>query len=179
MALFSRPGKWSNWQVSRRGISGSWTACGSVDRRFSGEQLKETAKSLASLRALHERIIESIRSGLITTDLDGKIYSINAAGAEITGFAPETLVGRSAVSLFGDLSEPIRLSVEADTVGQQLPRFDANMATPEGFAIHVGFSLCQLLSEENVPTGYIITFQDLTEVRSMEESVRRKIVLRP
>ncbi len=144
------------------------------DRRFSGEQLKETAKSLASLRALHERIIESIRSGLVTTDLDGRIYTINAAGAEITGYAPESLVGRSAVSLFGDLSEPIRLSVEADMVGEQLPRFEADMATPEGFAIHVGFSLCQLLSEEKVATGYIITFQDLTEVRSMEESVRRK-----
>lgn len=144
------------------------------DRRFSGEQLKETAKSLASLRALHERIVESIRSGLITTDLDGKIYSINAAGAEITGYMPEAIIGRSAVSLFGDLSEPIRLSVGADMIGEQLPRFEADLSTPEGFAIHVGFSICQLLSEDKEATGYIITFQDLTEVRSMEESVRRK-----
>jgi len=38
------------------------------ERRSSGEALKLAAKSLANLRALHERIIESIRSGLITTD---------------------------------------------------------------------------------------------------------------
>src|ERR1043166_1459857 len=55
------------------------------DRRSSGEQLAETTKTLASLRVLHERIVESIRSGLITTDLEGNIYTFNAAATEITG----------------------------------------------------------------------------------------------
>ncbi|HLM59753.1 MAG TPA: hypothetical protein VK308_03005, partial [Pyrinomonadaceae bacterium] len=55
------------------------------DRRASGEQLRETAQNLANLRVLHERIIESIRSGLITTDLEGKIYTFNQTASEITG----------------------------------------------------------------------------------------------
>lgn len=144
------------------------------ERRFSGEQLKETAKSLANLRALHERIVESIRSGLITTDLDGTIYTVNQSASEITGYTADSLVGTSAFRLFGDLSEPIRLSIGADMIGEQLPRFEADLATPEGFAVRVGYSVCQLLSETNEANGYIITFQDLTEIRSMEESVRRK-----
>src|SRR5207249_10643403 len=37
-----------------------------------------------------------------------------------------------------------------------------------------GYSVSLLLSETNEATGFIITFQDLTEIRSMEESVRRK-----
>jgi len=61
------------------------------DRRTSGE---ETAKTLADLRALHERIVESIRSGLITTDLDGKIYSFNVAASEITGRNASEVIGR-------------------------------------------------------------------------------------
>ena len=36
-------------------------------------------QSLADLRALHERIVESIRSGVVTTDLEGRIYTFNSA----------------------------------------------------------------------------------------------------
>ena len=46
--------------------------------------------------------------------------------------------------------------------------------TPEGFAVRIGYSISQLFTEVNEATGLIITFQDLTEIRSMEESVRRK-----
>lgn len=63
------------------------------DRRASGEKLRETTKTLTNLRLLHERIVESIRSGLITTDLDGKIYTFNATAAEITGFTAEEMRG--------------------------------------------------------------------------------------
>ena len=51
------------------------------EKQMSGEQLREATKSLQNLRALHERIIESIRSGLITTDLEGHIFTFNAAAA--------------------------------------------------------------------------------------------------
>ena len=144
------------------------------DRRSSGDELKEATKSLANLRALHERIIESIRSGLITTDLDGKIFTVNAAAAEITGSPSERIVGRSISTLFGDITQQISLSVAAVSDGEQLPRFEADLRTPDGFAVRIGYSITQLFSENNEASGYIITFQDLTEIRSMEESIRRK-----
>ena len=144
------------------------------DRHSSGESLEEATKKLASLRALHERIIESIRSGLITTDLDGNIYTFNAAAAEITGFRADEMEGRNISHLFGDISPEIEQSIEAAFQNDQLPRFEAQLQTPEGFAVRIGYSISQLLSEDYVATGLIITFQDLTEIRSMEESVRRK-----
>lgn len=145
-----------------------------ADRRSSGEELKETAESLASLRVLHERIIESIRSGLITTDLEGKIYTFNAAATEITGFRSDDVRGRSIFELFGDIHEPIKISLEAAADGDQSPRFESDLQTPDGFAVRIGFGISQLFSQNNEATGLIITFQDLTEIRSMEESVRRK-----
>jgi len=144
------------------------------ERRSSGEKLEETARSLADLRALHERIVESIRSGLITTDLSGSIYTSNAAAAEITGLTPEDLKGRSIFSLFGDISEAIRLSLEAGGGDESTPRFETDLVTPDGFAVHIGYSVSPLFSETNEAKGLIVAFQDLTEIRSMEESVRRK-----
>ena len=144
------------------------------DRRASGEQLEETAKTLASLRALHERIVESIRSGLVTTDLDGNIYTFNAAAAEITGYRLEQMQGKSIYDLFGNIREQIELSLAAAGDGDLLPRFETDLMTPDGFAVRIGYSVSMLFSEANEASGLIITFQDLTEIRSMEESVRRK-----
>ena len=144
------------------------------DRRFSGEEFEETVKSLANLRVLHERIVESIRSGLVTTDLEGNIYTFNAAATEITGYRLDQMQGSSIYDLFGDIREPINLSLAAAGEGEQLPRFEADLITPEGFAVRIGFGVSLLFSETNEATGLIITFQDLTEIRSMEESVRRK-----
>ena len=144
------------------------------DRRSSGDELKETAKTLASLRVLHERIVESIRSGLITTDLEGNIYTFNAAATEITGYRVDEVEGKNIEFLFGDIREQIDISLAAAGEGEQLPRFEADLLTPEGFAVRIGFSVSLLFSEWHEATGLIITFQDLTEIRSMEESVRRK-----
>jgi len=144
------------------------------DRRSSGEELEETAKTLASLRVLHERIVESIRSGLITTDLEGNIYTFNAAATEITGYRLDEMRGRSINSLFGDIGESIDLSLAAAGEGEQSPRFECDLLTPEGFAVRIGYSISLLFSETHEATGLIVTFQDLTEIRSMEESVRRK-----
>lgn len=138
------------------------------ERQTSGDALKETAKTLASLRVLHERIIESIRSGLVTTDLDGKVYTFNAAATEITGIRSEDIRGESIFSTFGDIREPIRLSLDAVSDGEQAPRFETDLQTPDGFAVRIGYGVSQLFSESNEATGLIITFQDLTEIRSME-----------
>lgn len=144
------------------------------DRHASGEQLKKTAKTLADLQLLHERIIESIRSGLITTDLDGTIYTFNTAASEITGYKAEEMLGKPISALLGDMEAAIALSIETTETGEQQPRFEADLMTPEGFVVRVGYGISPLFSEENEATGLIVTFQDLTEIRSMEENVRRK-----
>ena len=143
-----------------------------AERYSSWDELKEATKSLASLRALHERIIESIRSGLITTDLEGTIFTFNAAATEITGYRADDVRGRSIYDLIEDLAASIDLSLA--TSGEQPPRFEADLQTPDGFAVRIGYSVSHLFSEDNEASGFIITFQDLTEIRSMEESVRRK-----
>ncbi len=144
------------------------------DRSAHGEKLIEAKKSLENLRLLHERIIESIRSGLMTTDLEGTIYTFNAAAAEITGYTAEELTGKNISLLLGDIGQKVAASFSAADSGEQQPRFEADLITPERFAVRIGYSIAPLFSEEGEKSGLIITFQDLTDIRSMEESVRRK-----
>jgi two-component system, NtrC family, sensor histidine kinase PilS len=137
-------------------------------------QLAATARSLADLRALHERIVESIRSGVITTDLHGRIYTFNAAAEEITGYKVEDARHQDASMFFGDMTRQIAASMNAAATGKVSPRFQADCLTPNGLALRLGFSIAPLFTEEGTTSGMVITFQDLTDVRALEETSRRQ-----
>jgi two-component system sensor histidine kinase PilS (NtrC family) len=137
-------------------------------------RLLAATKSLASLRALHERIVESIRSGVVTTDLEGRIYTFNAAAQEITGHQEEHVRGEDASIFFGEMKDRITESFLARQTGEASPRFETDCLTHDGLRLRLGFSIVPLFSETNETTGMVITFQDLTQVRTLEETSRRQ-----
>src|SRR6204780_5558966 len=67
-----------------------------------GVQLKDASGALESLQVLHENIIHSISSGLITTGLDGRITLINAAAQRLLERGPGDLIGTPVNQLFMD-----------------------------------------------------------------------------
>ncbi len=146
-----------------------------AERYASTEELKATSESLANLRVLHARIIESIRSGLVTIDLEGTIYTFNKTAEEITGYKSKEMRGQSIYDIFGDISREIETGIneELSKVDSQ-QRHEVGFMTPDGFVIQIGYSIAPLFTESGEKSGLILTFQDLTEIRSMEESVRRK-----
>jgi two-component system sensor histidine kinase PilS (NtrC family) len=137
-------------------------------------RLMAATQSLANLRALHERIVASIRSGLVTTDLDGRIFTFNAAAEEITGYREETIRGKDASILFGEMKDHITGALQALEAGERSPRFETNCLTAEGMRLRLGYSISPLASEAGETTGIVISFQDLTHVRSLEETSRRQ-----
>ena len=137
-------------------------------------QLAAAVASLADLRALHERIVESIRSGLITTDLQGTIYTFNAAAEEITGYSARDVRGQKVSMFFGDITRQIAESMQAANAGKVSPRFEIDSLTQSGFMLHLGYSIAPLFEESGETSGLVITFQDLTDVRVMEETARRQ-----
>ncbi len=137
-------------------------------------QLAAATRSLADLRALHERIVESIRSGVITTDLQGHIFTFNAAAEEITGYKAADVRGHDASIFFGDMTRQIDEGMNAALTGKVSPRFQADCLTPNGLALRLGFSIAPLSGESGETSGLVITFQDLTDIRALEETSRRQ-----
>jgi two-component system sensor histidine kinase PilS (NtrC family) len=137
-------------------------------------RLLAATQSLADLRALHERIVESIRSGVVTTDLEGRIFTFNQAAVEITGYEEKTVRGKDASILFGDLKERIASSLRTINSNEGSGRFETDCLTHEGLRLRLGYSISPLFSEANETTGMVITFQDLTHVRTLEETSRRQ-----
>jgi len=137
-------------------------------------RLLAATQSLADLRALHERIVESIRSGLVTTDLEGRIYTFNRAAQEITGYREESIRGHHASIFFGEMTDHTAESVRASETGETSPRYETDCLNSDGLRLRLGFSIAPLFSESGETTGMVITFQDLTQVRALEETSRRQ-----
>jgi two-component system sensor histidine kinase PilS (NtrC family) len=137
-------------------------------------RLRAATQSLATLRALHERIVESIRSGVVTTDLQGRIYTFNAAAEEITGYNVADVRGQDASIFFGEIKAIIDDSMNTARAGEASPRSEAACLTADGLRLRLGFSVSPLFSETGETTGTVITFQDLTQIRALEETSRRQ-----
>ncbi len=128
-----------------------------------GVQLKDTSGALESLQALHENIIHSISSGLITTGLDGRITLVNAAAQRLLEQTSAELMGAPVHELFLD-SLP---GVEAPNPHGEV-RFDA----PTRFRKTLRVRIAALTVPERGDLGYVYVLDDLTELRRLEREVR-------
>src|SRR5580704_7901541 len=87
-------------------------------------ELKDTSWALEDLQALHENIIRSISSGLITTGLDGRITLVNPAA--------QKLVERSAAELIGAPIKDLFLDPLPNMESPQ-PHAEIRFEVPQGF----------------------------------------------
>ena len=128
-----------------------------------GVQLKDTSGALESLQALHENIIHSISSGLITTGLDGRITLVNAAAQRLLERTPAELMGAPVNQLFLD---PLP-GVESQNAHGEV-RFEA----PTKFRKTLRVRVAALTVPERGDLGYVYVLDDLTEIRRLEREVR-------
>lgn len=138
--------------------------------RKKGDELQEKSEELKDLRAFNQDIIESMRGGLLTTDLHGRILLINRSGAEMTGHGFGLLRGENVANVL-----PGFWPVEADENGTPTAlRKEIECRTPSGVVRFLGLSISPLRTGENQTSGYVFNFQDLTELKRLEKEVETK-----
>jgi two-component system, NtrC family, sensor histidine kinase PilS len=138
--------------------------------RKKGDELQEKSEELKDLRAFNQDIIESMRGGLLTTDLHGRILLINRSGAEMTGHGFGLLRGENVANVL-----PGFWPVEADENGTPTAlRKEIECRTPSGAVRFLGLSISPLRTGENQTSGYVFNFQDLTELKRLEKEVETK-----
>lgn len=138
--------------------------------RSKGVELEEKREELRDLQAFNEDIIHSMRGGLITTDLEGRIFRVNRAGGEITGIFPAAFAGKQIREVL-----PGFWLTDADTEsGFLASRKETEFHTPAGERKFLGVSVSPLRSGQNEISGYVFSFQDLTELKRLEHEVATK-----
>src|SRR3954465_9277852 len=109
-------------------------------------------------------------SGLATTDMDGRVLTFNRAAEAITGITAAEATGRSIVEV---LQMPDAL---AEMFGPRegrprLPRVEIAFTRTGYGTIELGLSTALLYTPRG-ETGFLFTFQDVTESRKLEREAR-------
>ncbi len=137
-------------------------------------ELEERQVDLEALRALHADIVESISTGLMTTDPQGIVTFVNQAGRAILHERNESAIGGSAARLFG-LPEDFLEQAEDHLQSGRRYRFERQWSRPaDGEDLFLGFAVSKLAGPSGRADGWLIVFQDLTEIASLEEQVRTR-----
>lgn len=136
--------------------------------RLAGEQLAESETDLRRLRNLHERTVESLTSGLVTTDLAGRITSFNPEAERISGYAIAEAIGESFDVLLPGAHGALERSSEGLRVRMRMP-----FSNPNGEGRHLGLAASILKGTDGAPIGHVVIFQDVTDVVQMEANLSR------
>lgn len=153
------------------------------ERRRIVDQLRQSEESFADLHILHERIVESIGTGLITTDLEGRIFAFNRAAEAISARASKEVIGTSLYGFLGDeargpiescldqltgvTSKPVDFEVSIVRGGNEINGSKINKD------VLIACSAVPLLAMNETANGLIVSFQDITKIRELEAIVRR------
>lgn len=120
---------------------------------------------LRRLEHFHERVLESLSSGILTTDTSGRIAFVNRAAAEICGLTARAMLAKRVRDLIPEL--PDLGDTSAADGERPNNRAEIVLRTPTGTRI-VGYSTVQLKEGERL-LGTTLLFRDLTEIRAMEQ----------
>ena len=135
----------------------------SAKLRQVGDQLQDTSGALENLQVLHENIVHSISSGLVTTSMDGRITLVNAAAERLLERTAAELVGKPVNELFMD---PL------PTMESQHCHGEVRFENPGKFRKTLRVRVTGLTVPDLAEQGYVYVLDDLTEIRRLEREVR-------
>ncbi len=116
------------------------------------------------LSRVNEYILENITSGIMTVDESLRITSFNRAAEIITGYSLRDVYYRPVEEIFPQTFRP------ENALSSEKSRLEKMVKVKDGSDVFIGFRFSRGSEADD---AYIIIFQDLSKLRSMEEQLRR------
>lgn len=131
--------------------------------------LVERESAFDQLDLLFRSIIESVDTGIMTITLQGNIKTFNRAAETITGFRLAAIENQPVLEVFPDFKAFFK-SGAGDLI---ISRKEVKITSREGARIHLGCSVSPLKDRNSQQIGHIVIFQDLTQIKRMEENLEK------
>jgi two-component system sensor histidine kinase PilS (NtrC family) len=137
--------------------------------RTAHTRLQEETERSKRFVALTDHVVRSVGAGIVATGLDGRVLHLNPAGARILDVpGGEAILGH-------DIESVIQLEDQNWGLLKTRAR-DRSVVRLEGTAsstsLKLGMTVGPLADENNNVVGFIVTFQDLSEIKVEAERQR-------
>ena len=124
---------------------------------------ERASSEIADLQAFNQHVIDSLASGLATTDRQGRILTFNRAAESITGHPSLSAVGRRIEDVL-DLPPNVASDLSAGAAPGRGRRIETTYRTGDGRQIDLGFTATQLQTPGG-NGGLLFAFQDVTDIK--------------
>jgi len=131
--------------------------------RRTGAQLEEASTQLADLQVFNQHVIDSLTSGLATSDTRGRLLTFNRAAETITGIAAAHAVGRP-------IADVLQLPPSLGEL-RAMQRQEYGYHRSDGRQIELGLTSAPLITPRG-EAGCLFTFQDVTDLKKHEREAR-------
>jgi PAS domain S-box-containing protein len=137
------------------------------------QQLRQSLSETTELKNLLDNVFSSIVSGVMTTDMDGRISLCNLAALRILGYGEsKALIGQTVAGLVAPLGRIVQPHVSTVSRSHRpVIGLEISADLPERGAVHLRVNLSELRSAER-PQGIAIVIDDVTEMKQMEAQRR-------
>jgi len=138
-----------------------------------GRALVKSTSDLQRLRELHQQTVESIMSGLLTTDSQGRVTSFNPEAERMTGLRAAEAIGRDLEEIIPGARGLIQMEVDLRVRGADARRVRLSYRNRREEDLYLGLAASILRDATGQPLGHVVIFQDVTAVVGMEADLRR------
>ena len=135
-------------------------------------ELSRRFGELADLKSYTDSILNSVTTGLITIDLDGRVVMLNPAAELLTGFFSGEALGHYCTELFAT-TEVADVLMETLTSQGPLAGVTLTITRRNGVTVPVELSTAPLKGSDGKNLGVVGVFRDLTAVRALEQRLQR------
>jgi two-component system, NtrC family, sensor histidine kinase PilS len=143
----------------------------SESARTAGAQLQQASSEIADLQALNQHVIDSLPSGLLTTDTSQRVLTFNHAAETICGMTFQSVLHRHLVEVLQMPGQKVEELNEGLRSKGAARRLEFRYKRPDGRDIDLGLTATHLESPGG-RVGYLVTFQDLTDIKRLERDAR-------
>lgn len=129
---------------------------------------QESQRALDDLRRKQHALIDGISDGILTTDQDFCILSVNLGATQLLGIHEDQVMGRPLVSVLAEMTD-IPESIDVRRIDHH--EFKLKDASGRKETRLIAYAR-PMDSDRNDERGHLFIFQDITKLRSIEEQLQ-------
>ncbi len=152
------------------------TAAGTIGTLIDITERKRAQEALQAEKERAQVTLASIGDGVITTDMHGRIETINEAAQLMTGYQATQAIGRLLDEVFRFFEEPMSLTTPSG-FGRELRSSTLHQAAQQvlihrsGEHYAIEYTAAPIQDGEGTTAGCVLVFRDVTETRELREKL--------
>ena len=126
-----------------------------------------------NLPEFYANVIDSVGEGVIVLDRDGNVTLMNPVAEEIAGVSRRISRGQPFSMLFKGETQLLEMAARSSSSGMSISDYENIVLKRGGRLTPLSVTVSPLLLSDGARAGTIVLLRDLTNIRELEEAVRK------